>query len=284
MFCGESFDLEGKEIQDISESTLNGIKADYQTALMNISYLVDNIQQQLPKFTKAHYTTSFEEYVQNGASILIPTERYAALSDDNVSIVVEETAKALIEAIEKDISNSKGEGITSSKKRLLDQYRFFLAVYTIPMIRFLKYEISEPLAESIIDKWRNRYPQYAFNKGDYSELKSGFERKGLCFITTAVCERMDKPDDCYELKTFRKFRDTYMQQTKERQELVEEYYRIAPVIVASIDLQPNRIGKYNDIWQEYLQPCLKDMEDNYLDKCEERYAKMVQNLRAEYMI
>jgi hypothetical protein len=283
MFCGESFNLQEKETPEISESNLQVIESEYRKSFDNITGLVENFELLLPKFTKAQYTPSFEEYVQTGSTLLLPVERYVTFSEGKAGIVTEEIAKALIDFIKKDIAGSKGEGFTSSKNKLIDQYRFFLAVYMVPMIRSLKYDISEPLAESIIEKWRNVYPQFAFIKGDFNELKSGFEHKGLCFITTAVCERMDKADDCYELTTFRKFRDTYMQLTKERQELVEEYYRYAPVIVTSINLYPDSVDRYKDIWQIYLQPCLKNIEENLLDKCEKGYTKMVQNLSAEYM-
>ncbi|MDF2944921.1 MAG: hypothetical protein K0S01_3779, partial [Herbinix sp.] len=134
------------------------------------------------------------------------------------------------------------------------------------------------------EKWRQNFPDFAFHKARYEELQSGFERKGLCYITTAVCETMDKPDNCYELTTMRNFRDTYMQQTKERQALVEEYYRTAPAIVTFINIQPSCEEKYLSIWKKYLQPCLYDIEENNLEQCEKRYTGMVQDLKSEYNI
>lgn len=59
-----------------------------------------------------------------------------------------------------------------------------------------------------------------------------------CFITTAVCERSGRADDCDTLQTMRAWRDGWMQQTHERQAMCEEYYRVAPGYVAAIKSLP----------------------------------------------
>lgn len=63
-----------------------------------------------------------------------------------------------------------------------------------------------------------------------------------CYITTAVCERDGKPDDCEELTLLRNFRDTYMQATIYREALVKRYYELAPSIVRSIKGKPHNIA------------------------------------------
>ena len=57
---------------------------------------------------------------------------------------------------------------------------------------------------------------------------------GSCFLTTAVVEMRGEEDDGPTLTAMRRFRDTYMQATPERREMVEGYYRVAPAIVAAI--------------------------------------------------
>ncbi|MCY4408269.1 MAG: hypothetical protein OXC15_18015, partial [Rhodospirillaceae bacterium] len=57
---------------------------------------------------------------------------------------------------------------------------------------------------------------------------------GGCFLTTAVTERRGEPDDGPTLTLLRAFRDGYMTRTPERRALVEEYYAIAPKLVAAI--------------------------------------------------
>jgi len=57
---------------------------------------------------------------------------------------------------------------------------------------------------------------------------------GGCFLTTAVAEHRGEPDDGPTLTLLRGFRDGYMMRTPERRALVEEYYAIAPKLVAAI--------------------------------------------------
>ena len=57
---------------------------------------------------------------------------------------------------------------------------------------------------------------------------------GACFLTTAVVELRGEADEGPTLTTMRRFRDSYMQATPERREMVEGYYRVAPAIVAAI--------------------------------------------------
>ena len=63
---------------------------------------------------------------------------------------------------------------------------------------------------------------------------SGGDGGGGCFLTTAVVELRGEPDGGPTLTALRAFRDVYMARTAERRALVEEYYAIAPMIVAAI--------------------------------------------------
>jgi hypothetical protein len=281
MYCGVSIELKEEISEAVSEVNVNKIEAEYRNALNNIAVLVNEVEKILPLFNKANYNTSFERYINTCNPILIPIERQATLGKDNLMNTVEETTRALVDAI--DIKLKESNSILSSSKNI-DQYRFFLAIYLVPMVRYLRYEISEPLAEQLILEWRERYPKFEFYKGSYEEFEAGFVPKGLCFITTAVCSTLNKQDDCYELSALRQFRDTYMQDTKERQLLVAKYYHTAPAIVASIDTQPKAKEKYYEIWNKYIEPCLMDLEHNRPEECIQRYATMVQDLVEEYHV
>ena len=57
---------------------------------------------------------------------------------------------------------------------------------------------------------------------------------GGCFLTTAVMGLRGEPDGGPTLTALRAFRDGYMTRTAERRALVEEYYAIAPKLVAAI--------------------------------------------------
>lgn len=283
MYCGETIEVHENSSKQKSE-TQQKIEEEYKEAFISISRLLEAHELYLNQFTKNNYKSSFEKYAQTGRSILLPIEKYAFLFEDKREEIIQETAKALIATINKALGeSSKGLKISQKETRIY-QYRFFLTVYTIPMLLDLHLAISEPMVDCILAEWSSQYPKDTFQKANYAELAAGFERKGLCFITSASCDALGKRDDCYELTTFRDFRDTYMMQTEERKNLVEEYYRIAPAIVMFINTLQESRKEYDKLWQEYLLPCLKDIENNRLEDCEIKYTQMLKNLRVKYCL
>lgn len=69
-----------------------------------------------------------------------------------------------------------------------------------------------------------------------------------CFITTAVCKTLNKPDDCEELMAFREYRDREKKNDLDMPLLIDEYYRVAPLVVANIDRELNAGELYRDLW------------------------------------
>jgi len=100
-----------------------------------------------------------------------------------------------------------------------------------------------------------------------------------CFITTAVCENAQKPDDCYELTAFRAFRDEWLSVQPDGNALIQEYYQIAPTIVAAINQREDRTVIYDQLWERFLHPCLQDIEAKRFADCKERYIRMVNELK-----
>jgi hypothetical protein len=106
---------------------------------------------------------------------------------------------------------------------------------------------------------------------------------GGCFITTAVCGTLGKPDDCEELTLFRRFRDTYMRADETRREDVRLYYAVAPAVCARIDRLPDKEKIYTNIWKLYLEPLFTDLKEGYLDKVYRGYKAMVLALKETYL-
>jgi hypothetical protein len=96
-----------------------------------------------------------------------------------------------------------------------------------------------------------------------------------CFITTAMCRHDEKPDDCDELETLRKFRDTYMMETQERIDKTQLYYRIAPVLVNKINRRSDKDEIYNVIRDRYIMPSVKSIKENRLNDAENTYTEMI---------
>ena len=103
-----------------------------------------------------------------------------------------------------------------------------------------------------------------------------------CFITTAVCDSFGKPDDCFELTTFRKFRDTWLVNQPDGKALIAEYYSIAPRIVANINRLDNAAQIYETLWQKYLEPCLNFIRRGDNLACKNKYVEMIRELKKVY--
>ena len=65
--------------------------------------------------------------------------------------------------------------------------------------------------------------------------------------------------------------------------LVEEYYNIAPTIVKRINREKNADEIYRGIWNDYLSPCIRLIEEGRNEECREVYSQMVRRLEKDYM-
>ncbi len=157
-------------------------------------------------------------------------------------------------------------------------YNMAMAVYVVPMMVYQHDPVNEQIADRMVDIWNeSQVTGLKLQKSDYEQIAGGF-RKGLCYITTAVCEHQGKPDDCQELRVLREYRDGYLMQTEEGRAMVEEYYEIAPVLVLSIGMQKNPDKIYEEIYRDYLRPCVEYAWKKENVKCRKLYADMVGNL------
>ena len=117
---------------------------------------------------------------------------------------------------------------------------------------------------------------------EISQAGTSQKKSSGCFITTAVCQCFGKSDDCYELTMFRRFRDDWLMQQSDGKALIAEYYATAPAIVSCIDGREHPADIYQQIWQRYLSPCLKHLEQGEYKACKEHYIAMVCTLKAKY--
>jgi len=119
-----------------------------------------------------------------------------------------------------------------------------------------------------------------------SQIEGGVQfghKQNGCFITTAACRTLGKGDNCYELNSFREFRDRWLKQQKDGHHLIEEYYSLAPVIVDNINKLEDKDRIYENIWKKYLSVCLRFIEEKRFTDAGKLYIKMVNHLKREYL-
>jgi hypothetical protein len=73
---------------------------------------------------------------------------------------------------------------------------------------------------------------------DKAMLEMVSTEKSSCFITTACVAARGLPDDCFELQTLRRFRDTYVRAQPDGEALIAQYYALAPAILRRLRARP----------------------------------------------
>lgn len=228
------------------------------------------------KFRKKHYTSDMEAVMKRHKSLLQEIVESCGES--------RETEEFVISCIP-EYALSRLQAIPSKRKRDIAafDYNLNMVAYFLPLMGETEWEKKEELIARITETWNEMIPDAKIAYTSYENIKSGFGRSVFCYITTAVCRSLDRPDNCYELNTLRDYRDSYLLATKDGREMVEEYYNIAPTIVKRIDRREDSDRIYKDIWNTYLSPCISMIENGENEKCGELYSSMVRKLEAQYL-
>ena len=103
-----------------------------------------------------------------------------------------------------------------------------------------------------------------------------------CCIVTACIKTKGLPEDCYELKTLRSFRDEYVKTLFDGKEIVSNYYDIASILVNKIYELPNSNEIFLDIYSSLVLKSVALIENNknqqtffyfkeYIDKLKKKY-------------
>lgn len=247
----------------------------------HIPEIVLNYEDIMTQFTRILFPKSFNQYASECKHIIETADRVMSVWGSNGAAKIAEAAQCLVDAIEKRIDKDPSCSSKRARYNKKEDLKMVLAIYAVPMVQFFELPVGNVLADAIVEAWCKKNPKNPIGKGNYQDLEAGFKKGKLCFITTAVCEAFGKADDCYELTSFRNFRDTYM--VGEREALVNEYYDIAPGIVTCIDLGLDREQVYQEIWEKWLFPCLTDIESGNEEACAKRYEDMVLTLKSRYL-
>ena len=271
MYCGAR--LSDSVPQPLDEVSAEELGAVYAALISCVKDYPDYNQ----KITRDLYAPSFDTY-RTGCAPVFERLNAAARTDEQIAAAAERLLDDLAAAWD-------GEKSKTARQRRMTDDKIIVAIFLVPMVRAMELPVSEPFCKALQEKWCARYPKDPFYLGTYDTIASGFRKKflGLCFITTAVCQSRGLPDDCAELTAFRAFRDGYLRACPDGAALIDEYYNIAPGIVACIDICGDRSARYDAIRADYLDPCYRDLQAGKLEDCKNRYVRMVRALEKEYL-
>ena len=249
----------------------------YLTALHGMPEMLMNIEHAMDNFKKGRYKGAFEEYYMKHLSTMEAVEEGYNNAVDKEQFLInmaEELVNAIVAHIDSVQKKSKRDGE-------MMEYTLRMVVYVFPAMKRFNGVSTEPLIEAVLKSWKEHFPKSNLSAATFAEIESGFHKK-WCYITTAVCDTFGKQDDCYELMLLREYRDGYLSEQPDGEEVIREYYDVAPTIVKRINRMQNRHEIYTDVWNTYLNPCIQMIEKNQLEECRELYIKMVRTLQEEY--
>lgn len=210
-----------------------------------------------------------ENEAEKLAEILVESEKVSKPVQD----IIDSVAK---EFVDKSKTILVINGKHPNGRRMME-VNIYMVMYVFPGIIAVKGRYSVNIAETIATMWNGTFKNTNLSCSDYDNINSGFRRK-LCYITTAVCASLGKPDDCTELNLLRNFRDGYMMSTESGRRMVEEYYNSAPAMVSAIDTRCDADDIYKKLYDQYIDPCITMINSGQMENCMKHYKSMVERL------
>jgi hypothetical protein len=102
-----------------------------------------------------------------------------------------------------------------------------------------------------------------------------------CFITTACCEALGLDDDCFELRTLRRYRDQVLAVKPGGRSEIAAYYRLAPLILARLPRE-TRAARLHLLYACYILPAALAARLGLNTRAYRLYARMIDDLAGEF--
>lgn len=235
----------------------------------------------LDYFNREHYADNFTDYCEKFHPVFQDLERSFDTAEDK-EVFLSDIAETFAADMEQKLFAIPKK---RNRERSLGDYNMSLVVFLFPafLAQGQGMEGCSRFPQILADQWKKHFPSANLSPASFETINSGF-KTSFCYITTAVCESLHKPDDCYELSLLRGYRDTYLVEQPGGQDLIREYYDVAPTIVKHINRRSDRADIYDQIWKQYLQPCIHLIEEGKDDICREVYQTMVYDLKESYFL
>lgn len=101
---------------------------------------------------------------------------------------------------------------------------------------------------------------------------------GGCFITEAVMAAGGAGDNAEPLLVLRAFRDQVMMATPEGQAMVQQYYEMAPLVVAAVSQRPDALQIFAQIYHQYIGPAVEAVKAGDMQQALAIYASMLSDV------
>ena len=124
-----------------------------------------------------------------------------------------------------------------------------------------------------------------YDKGNWNATTHGPDKSdtssssGGCYLTSACMKYFQEKfdDNCYELTVLRWFRDNFVSK-----EDIKHYYKVAPVIVETIDNEEKRDTIYDYIYDNIVDYCVEQIENGNYVAAYNRYKNSILILEEQF--
>lgn len=243
----------------------------------HLSICFRDAKKETTNFKRQTYPEIIDQLYTNHVNTFAELEKYFHMQNDDYEVLRDiSTIFAKTASDELDLLSKR------KRSMLMLDYNMTMVTFILPLLGRRREPFIDIFADMCVEEWNKTFPTTKIEKSTQADIQGGF-KTGLCYISTAVCKSQNKADDCYELNLLRNYRDDYLiKDTSDGMEIITEYYDIAPTIVNRINRDINATSIYDDIWMQYLQPCIHMIEDGKKEESKELYINMVQNLSLKY--
>lgn len=247
---------------------------------VKLTLLYTEAEAKMPYFKREYYEQAFVKYCA------VCNDIYKEIDDDLVDKSESEVDEYLSRLAKEFVSIFANEYNRIDKKgkqnTFVSNHNTPMVIYVFPGILNYNAKWSEPFCEKIKNEWNSIFTQMAISYGTYSDIKSGFKTK-LCYITTAVCQSLNLPEDCKELLMLKDYRDNILALEEDGEDIIHEYYNIAPTIIKRINKTENNAEEYHALYDDYISKCIENIENKQYEACKNHYIKMINNLKEKYI-
>ena len=102
-----------------------------------------------------------------------------------------------------------------------------------------------------------------------------------CFITTACCEALGLDDDCFELRTLRRYRDDVLANKPGGVADIAAYYALAPLILARLPREARK-ATLRSVYARYILPAALAARLGLNTPAYQLYARMIEELAGAF--
>ena len=149
-----------------------------------------------------------------------------------------------------------------------------------------RYDPPHDLADSLITWFPSDTKEHAkenrsYDKGWNHTNDQRESSSSGCFLTTACVDHAGLADDCRELQVLRRFRDDYVAALPDGQNILDEYYQIAPSIVRRIQLSQQRENILAALFGTVTEAVIL-IENGHYKQALDTYAAAFRSLKAQF--